>query len=65
MRRITFFSIQLRLPGRAPITLHDAAEHDEVFLGPHVSFAGMAFIELESPAHQYADDCTTILQKCY
>jgi hypothetical protein len=68
LMRIIYFGVQPRLPGRAPTTLLHAEEHDELFLGPHVrltSFDGMACIESESLAHQYAEGCTLILQKRY
>lgn len=66
--RITYFGVQPRLDKKPPKTLMHADQYCELFLGPHVrltSFDGMACIETESLARQYAESCTSILQKRY
>lgn len=68
MRRIIYFSIEPRLPVRAPISLFVQDEKNELFLSPHVRLCGfpaMAHIESESLAQQFAEACTPRLQKRY
>ena len=68
MQRIIFFVVQPRLPGKTPITLLHTDEFNELFIGPHVrltSYDGMACIETEALAQQYAGGCSAIMQKRY
>jgi hypothetical protein len=68
MRCITYFVVQPTLPGKMPITFLHTDEFIELFLSPHIgltSYNGMACIESESLAHQYAEGCSVIMQKRY
>ena len=68
MQRVTYFSVKPILSRRASISLFVQDDKGELFLGPHVRLCGhigMAHIESESLAQQFAEACSPTLQKRY
>jgi hypothetical protein len=68
MEQFAYYGIKPNLPKNAPKTLFVQEEKNELFLSPHVrlcGFPGMAHIESEALAHQYAEACAPIFQKRY
>jgi hypothetical protein len=68
MGRIKYFYVVPHLEKHAPSSLFASEAKGELFLGPHVrlsGLSGMAHLESESLALQYAEVCAPVLQKRY
>lgn len=68
MTLLKFFTLAPSLERHAPMTLFLQEEKNELFIGPHArlcGLSGMAHIESESLAQQYAEAIAPIFHKRY
>lgn len=68
MPKVSYYVLKPILDERAPNSIDVQVQKDELFLGPHVrlsGLSGMALLESEELAREFAEACAPVIQKRY